>query len=353
MGVISGFVNSAQNQLNNVAASAFGEVVSELSTTFATAATLAVVLMGVNILLQYRPMSSGAILVNLIKLIAIITIGLQWSEFNKIAMAVQGTIDSIAGTLLGNYGGQTVSSYGGLAGAMDSFLSAYKTQVNQMLAPMGWMTGAVMGALVTFSMGLLCAAVAIVLIFANIIVTIFIGVAPIFIALSMFEATKDYFYKWLHSCIHYMLYPLVIAVLLGSVLRLVIGYSDTLDASVSRSISDFIPFLTCLIILLISVIFIPTIVSALSGVIAAASPIAATFALATLGKSLLKENPIAKNSCGDTGQAPGGPTGNTPPNNTRPPDHGLALRMHERAERLAKKQRENAERQKKSFPATP
>ena len=106
-----------------------------------------------------------------------------------------------------------------------------------------------MSVIITFSLGSIAALAALLLIFGQVMVTIYLGIAPIFIALRMFEATKDYFNRWLQGAVSYMLYPLVTAVMLGGLIRIVMGYMETLNSSLTESVSDFTPFIACLIIM--------------------------------------------------------------------------------------------------------
>lgn len=277
MGMIEGFVSRSQGELDSVAQSSFGAVLEGMGTLAATMATLAVVMLGVNMVLQYRPMSAGQIVVTFIKLIAIGSIGLVWGQFNLIASAIEGGVDSIAANLLGQFGGSKVPS-NNLAAAMDAFISDFSDKANKVMEPMGWMGGAIMSVMITFSLGSIAALAALLLIFGQVMVTIYLGIAPIFIALSMFEVTKDYFNRWLQGAVSYTLYPLVTAVMLGGLIRIVMGYMETLNSSLTESVSDFIPFIACLIIMAVCTLCIPMIVSSLSGMIMAVTPTQAAIA---------------------------------------------------------------------------
>ena len=172
-------------------------------------------------------------------------------------------------------------------------------------------------------------------------VTIYIGIAPIFIATSMFQSTSEYFRKWLQGTIHYMLYPLVIAVLLSSMIRILNGFILTLNTSVSQSIADVIPFYACLFIMVISIIFIPLIVSSLSGMIGGASPFSAAAAALTLGKSVMLQNRTLNNTLGrldkNMRNMPGGGGNGAPKQGYMTPDYSKAIKMFNRAQRLEKK----------------
>lgn len=300
MGVVEEFVARAQGQLDGVAQSSFGAVLNGMGNLAAVMATLAVVMLGVNMVLQYRSMSAGQVAVTFIKLIAIGSIGLVWGQFNLISSAIEGGINSVAAHLLGQFGGSDVPS-GNLPAAMDSFISHFADKANQVMQPMGWMAGALMSVVVFLSMGSLAAVASLLLIFGKVMVTVYIGIAPVFIVLSMFEVTKDYFNRWLQGAVSYMLYPLVTAVMLGGLIRIVMGYMDTLSSSTTDSISDFIPFIACMVIMIVCTLCIPMIVSSLSGMIMAVTPTQA--ALAASGAGGLASAAAKKTVTSAAGQA--------------------------------------------------
>ena len=273
MGLISGLVDSADGMLDSVASSTFGTIVTAAGTTIAAMATLAIVLTGINIIVQYRPFHPGQVLVILIKLVAITAIGLKWGEFYKIASAVESAMNGIGSTILGSFsggGGGDVSNT--LAESVDRFISDFSNTANTALEPLSWMAGALMSVLVTILLALIGCAVGLALIFSKVMITVYLSLAPIFIALWMFDATKDYFHRWLQSTVTYMLYPVVIATVLGGVVRLVKNYIDDLSASPTGTIAEFIPFIAALLVMIVVVAFIPFIVNSLSGTIAAPGP---------------------------------------------------------------------------------
>lgn len=295
MGLAAGFVESATGQLDAVAQSGFTAVANAINSTAAAAATLALIVIGLNIIVQYRPMPLGAILWTMAKLTLLVAVGLQWSGFSPIATAVQGGMDTLAGALLGQFGGDVTGSASGadaggvtLAEAIDKFISEFATKANSSMEGMSWFAGSVMAAIITMLMAIVGGAAALIIVFAQVIISVYLAVAPIFIACWIFEATKDYFTRWLQATLSYMLYPVVVAAVLGGMIRIISGYIDTLGtAPVSSSISDFIPFLACMLIMAASVLFIPTIVNSLSGMITSVSPFAAAVGGAAMGAAAM------------------------------------------------------------------
>ena len=274
MGLISHMVDNANGMLDDVAASTFTTIVTAAGATIAAMATLAIVLVGINIVVQYRPFHPGQVLVILIKLVAITAIGLKWGEFYKIASAVESAMNAIGTSVLGGFsgGGGGGSVETSLAQSVDDFIDKFSITANTALEPLSWMAGALMSVLVTILLALIGCAIGLALIFAKVMITVYLSLAPLFIAMWMFDATKDYFHRWLQSIVTYMLYPVVIATVLGGVVRFVSNYVEDLSVSPTGTIAEFIPFIAALLVMIVVVAFIPFIVNSLSGTIAAPGP---------------------------------------------------------------------------------
>lgn len=305
MGIVSDWVDVAQGQLDGVAASMFGEVVSAAGTTISAMATLAIVFLGINLVMQYRPMSAGYVLATVIKLVVIVWIGLKWGQFNAIASAITSAMNSLGAVMLSGVG-----AGGTLAGAIDTLLSKIATAANAALEPLNWMTGAVLSVVIAVGLGLIGAIIALALIFASVVLTFYLGIAPIFIALSMFETTKDFFSRWMQGAISYALVPVVLGGVLGGMVRIVQSYMNTLSSGdAGASIAGFIPFLSILGIMFFIIIMIPQIVSGLTGMMQFSGPLApvirtmATLAAANRGLTM------AMNKFGGSG----GGNGSNPP----------------------------------------
>lgn len=268
MGMITSWVSTAQDQLDGVAAGIFGNIVSSSGTLIAAMATLALVLLGVNLVAQIRPMSASQALWVAVKLLLIGGIGLNWGEFSKIYEVITKATEAIGGAMLSEY-----SADQSLSVAADALLQGISDAANAALEPLGWTAGAFMSVVMTVGLGALGAGISMALIFASVMLTVYISIAPIFIAMSMFEATKDFFNRWLQGACTYALYPIVVAGVLGGIVRVVNGYMATLSTGdAAASVAGFIPFISILVMMIAIVILIPSIVSTISGTIQVHGP---------------------------------------------------------------------------------
>ena len=289
--LVSGLVDAARTLLDGTAESTFTAIVTSTGALTAAMATLALVLLGVNIIVQYRPFHPGQVLVIAIKLVAIAWIGLRWGQFSAISGTVELAMDRIGSAVLTNFDG---SAPGGgaiettLAGAIDDFISKTTDASAVALDRLGNFAAALMSVFVMVLLSIIGGMVGLALIFAKVMVTVYLSLAPIFIALWIFDATKDYFHRWLQSTVTYMLYPLVIATVLGGIVRFISNYLDIIANNPDDStIMGFIPFITALLIMVVVVAFIPYIVNSLAGTLSAPGPGAAALVARQMGRNTL------------------------------------------------------------------
>jgi hypothetical protein len=225
MGVVTWMVETTEGYLDGAAETTFGNVASQLGGIIAVGSTLAVIGLLVNMALQVRSVDGRTAFWFAVKLLLITLFALNWVQFNSIASAITNGLDQLAGGMVAGLGGGGAgSAY--FAAAFDDLIEEFGNYLNAAGDNMHWMAGAIIGAIGAFLLGVIGALCGLVLIFAKIMLAVMIGIAPIMIALSLFDVTKDYFLRWLSSTVSYALYPLVIA----GVFSTVVGMSQSLLA---------------------------------------------------------------------------------------------------------------------------
>jgi|TARA_R110000744_G_scaffold302108_7_gene411125 type IV secretion system protein VirB6 len=310
MPIVSELVEIGQQQLSDAAQSQFGLTAAAIGDTLQVAASLAIILVFINALLQIRPQPVGDLLILVVKLLLIFQFATVWSQFNAIASAVINGMDSIAGAMLSGSSNPNM----GLAASFDDMLDRLATSANTTMDNLSYMSRAVMSGIFFILHSLTAAVAGLILIFALVMITIHLGLAPIFIGLSVFKATSDFFFQWLRSTLSYVLYPIVIAAVLGSMIRLTQGVVDNLDPTNIESIAGLVPFLTILFMMIFTIVLIPMIVSGLSGMVAAVGPLAAAAVTAGVYRNLSGSmaGPAAL-SRSFRGAGSGGNAGSSPP----------------------------------------
>jgi type IV secretion system protein VirB6 len=127
----------------------------------------------------------------LIKLTLIGLFAFNWANFNAVANAVIGGLDYVAGALISSVGGGGAgATY--FAAEFDDLITEFSQYLNAIGNNLNWMTGAILGGIGLVLLSLLGFMTGIVLIFAKMMLTLMLGLAPIMIALSLFDATKDF-----------------------------------------------------------------------------------------------------------------------------------------------------------------
>ena len=265
MGIVSWMVNTTDQFLDDAAQSQFGAVASNIGAILTVASTLVLIAVFINMAFQYRSMDGRTAFWLAIKLILISIFSLNWAQFNVIANGIIGGLDFIAGALV-------ASVSGGGAGAthfateFDLMIDNFSQYLNAVGSNLNWMAGAMIGALGAFFLGVVGALCGLVLIFAKIMLTFMLGTAPVMIGLSMFEATKDYFHRWLSSTLSYAMYPLVIAGVFSTVVGMAQSLFTTLgDPNSATSIGALIPFFMMMFLAVGLIVSVPLMVKSLSG----------------------------------------------------------------------------------------
>ncbi len=271
MGIVSWMVDTTDEFLDDAAQSQFGAVASNIGTILAVGSTLVLVVVLINMALQYRSMDGRTAFGLALKLVLISVFAMNWAQFNTVADAIIGGLDFIAGALVTSVGGGGAGA-SHFATEFDRMIDNFSQYLNAVGSNLNWMAGAMMGALGAFFLGVVGALCGLVLIFAKIMLTFMLGIAPVMIGLSLFEATKDYFHRWLSSTVSYALYPLVIAGVFSTIVGMAQSLFATLgDPSSATSIGALIPFFMMMFLAAGLIIAVPLMVKSLSGNFSVAS----------------------------------------------------------------------------------
>ena len=265
MGVVTWMVDTTDNFLDDAGQTTFGTVASQLGSVIAVGATLAVIGVFINMMFQYKSMDGRTAFWFALKLMLISIFSLNWIQFNAVASAIIDGLDQLAGGMVAGLGGGGAGA-GYFASAFDDLIEEFGNYLNAAGDNMHWMAGAMIGAIGAFLLGVIGALCGLVLIFAKIMLAFMIGIAPIMIALSLFDVSKDYFHRWLSSTASYALYPLVIA----GVFSTLVGMSRSLmselgDPSGASNIGALVPFFMMMFLAGGMIIATPLIVRSISG----------------------------------------------------------------------------------------
>ena len=192
----------------------------------------------------------------------------NWTQFWAVADAIQKAIEAAAGGILaatGNgFAGPTIT--GGFASAIDTLMSEFTNAATSTASEMGgWFATAIISGICLLLIAIVSAGSALLILFPKVVITILLGLAPIMIALTLFEITKDFFERWLAACVSWSLYPLFIAAIFSIMLSMGNDMVAKIGTDGYDSIGAFIPFIVLMVLILICMALLPTLVSSVSG----------------------------------------------------------------------------------------
>ncbi|MCR8493689.1 type IV secretion system protein [Brucella anthropi] len=330
---VGAFVSSADGLINSVGQSGFMAVLNAVRTAAVSASVIAIIALAFNQFLQLQAISLGRFLGLMVKLMAIAIIGMRWSNFDAAASAIQSGMDSVAANLLTMTAPTKAHS---IAGAIDSLINTLAEKGNEVGQRAGWFAGAIMSNLITWQLSLLGCLGALIIIYSKVMFAVFVCIAPLFIACFIFDATKDYFYRWVQGAVTYTLYPVITAGVLGMTYNVIYTYLSKIGSQPIETIAGFIPFIAVSTMMIVIIFFIPIIVSGLSGMIQNVSP-------AHLAGAAANIYTVAKQQAPGTTKSPPPPTPNQPatpaPTTSSPAAsqggfQGAPARMQARASRV-------------------
>ncbi|WP_406870958.1 type IV secretion system protein [Thioclava sp. 'Guangxiensis'] len=266
MGIVTFIVEAADKGLDTVATSQFAAVAEISGTIIMGAATVAIIALFINMAWQIRPMDGREMLVLLFKISLIKAFALNWANFNFVSQHIIDGLDELAGNLIGSATGEDAVGSSYFAARFDLQMDRLAEYGNEAASHMSRVSKALMGVFFMALIAVVGGLAGAVLVLAKMMITLLIGLAPVMILCSMFDATKDYFHRWLSSLASFALYPVVIAGVFSMVFGLTtllvsdLGSVDTADKA-----GKMVPFLGVVILSLVMIVAIPVIVPMISG----------------------------------------------------------------------------------------
>jgi type IV secretion system protein VirB6 len=155
MSVVTFFVETADNFLEEAAETQFGSVAATVGTILVLAMTVVVLMVLINAVFQYKSMDGRQAFWLAVKLTLVGVFATNWAQFNSFSTAILSGIDSIAGSLVASVGGGTPGPSGTFAEEFDGIIEQFGLYMNAIGSEMHWMTGALMGAIGTVILSIL------------------------------------------------------------------------------------------------------------------------------------------------------------------------------------------------------
>ncbi len=312
MGIVSWIVGSVEGYLATAGETAFGALLGSVGTIGMAMATLAVVFVALNAMLQVKSIDLRTAVMLGVKLALVGIFARNWAEFNSVTNAIVSGSEHLAGVIVGAAGGLGDGSAGHFAQQFDAIISDLIDTANSIGNAMNWVGGAFFTTIAFILLAAMGAAAGLMIVFAKLMITFYVSIAPIMITMSLLNATKDYFQNWLTGIISYAFYPIVIA----AVFSIIISMSDQMASNVNSgdlaTLGQAIPFFAMIIMAFFAIFLIPVIMRQITGNIqltsAMSGPMAAlgTLSAARMAGLMGRPGPVQPAGPG-TGGATRGP----------------------------------------------
>ena len=265
MGIVSWIVGSVEGYLATAGETAFGALLGAVGIIGMAMATLAVVFVALNAMLQVKSIDLRTAVMLGVKLALVGIFARNWAEFNSVTNAIVGGSEHLAGVIVGAAGGAGDGSASNFAEQFDRIIANLIDTANNIGSAMNWVGGAFFTTVAFIILAAMGAAAGLMIVFAKLMITFYVSIAPIMITMSLLNATKDYFQNWLTGIISYAFYPIVIA----AVFSVIISMSDQMASNVNSgdlaTLGQAIPFFAMIIMAFFAIFLIPVIMRQITG----------------------------------------------------------------------------------------
>lgn len=269
MGVISDILTVVDDAVAGVAQEGFIELASSVGSVISAGSALLIVLLGINSVLQIRPMTFGSFVAFGVKIALVGIFAQTWANFQVIYDIITLVPDGIGASIIGLTG---VDSTGGLYSALDSMVSQVTEYGDTIGDSAGWVFGAFLGVVVWVIAAAFAAIAAGIIAYAKILLALMVVFAPIAILSSLFKPTMPLFEAWSRSIIGYAFMPIAAAGAAGIVIAVAGEIAGrTPDPDGVDTLNLIFPFIVVLFLAAGIMLAVPAIAMGLSGAIGIAS----------------------------------------------------------------------------------
>lgn len=258
---IADTLNLIDGLVADYAETVFNNFGGPLTTTIQLAGILSLALLAANAVLQITPLRLSDFARWGVRYVVILSVATTWSQFLPIYDIITNIPASVGAALLGASGNVDLNM------ALDEMVTAVFDFSDRAAEESGFLSINLLSVLLGV-LGAIMACVAILVsAIAKVGLAMAVSLAPIFIASLLFKATSDLFSTWAKFTLGFALIPMVLAGVMGAVLR--IGQDMIIEVQGSNTLTQAAPF----IILTLAAIFlmsqVPTLVNGLAGSIVA------------------------------------------------------------------------------------
>ena len=269
MGIIRDILDQVDVAVNTVAQDGFISSAASVGNVISAGATLLLVVLGINAVMQLRPLPFGVGFAFGMKVALVGVFAQSWDNFSVIYDIVTDVPENIGAAILDL---TATGDEAGIYESLDSMVARITAYGDTIGDRAGWVFGAVLGAIFFVLSAVFAAVTAGIIAFARIVFALMIVIAPFMIVTSLFKPTQSLFEAWTRATIGYALMPVAAAGAAGIIVAIAEAIGDaSADPGDVETVSLILPFLVILILSAGIMASVPYIASNLTGVVGIAS----------------------------------------------------------------------------------
>lgn len=259
MGFIEFFYTQLVNYFQSVQETQFGAVAASLATTGQLLATLVVIFVLLAAVSGRSGLSAGDVIKLVITVVFVALFMRNWTEFNSLVAALTSFFDGLRDSF---FAGVVAGGEAGFLRALDDTMKDALAAATTAAGALD-IVGAVQNGIVLLFFSMLSAFCLLAMVFSYAMLTIGICFAPVAIMCVLSEKTKNYFEKWMDFMVAALLFPVVIAAILGTTIAMM-QQAFSLNAG-DPTIGIFFPVMAAVLTSIIMIAMSPFVVLSLTG----------------------------------------------------------------------------------------
>lgn len=262
MGFIERTYTNVMGFLDGVAETQFAAVAAQIGTSGQILAAIVTIFLLINMGTQTYRIDAGPALAFIAKIVLIAAFMTSWTHFNSIFRALESMFSGVSASMLQSAtDNPSVTSF---AAALDGMIDKLASFANVTAGTMNILGSVINGIMLVF-MALFGAIGLIMLVIAKVVLTLLLSIAPFAIFATLAQATKSYFETWLTALVTFLMFPVILAGVLATVLAMGNQTIDHLEAGSITNLGAVTPILMVIIIGIILFIAAPLVVTMLTG----------------------------------------------------------------------------------------
>jgi type IV secretion system protein VirB6 len=262
MGFIESIFSQIETFLTNVGASQFAAVAEAFGNTGSLVATLAVLLIIINMGVQAVPVDRVEALTLLFRITLVGLFMQSWPQFNNVMSALQNMFGGMEAAMLGAaFENSNITSFAKALDDLGKNMAAFANQTSGGLNIMG----AVINGIMMLFIALFSAICALGMIVSRLGLAVLIALAPLAILTTLLRVTGDYFSQWLSAVVTMLLFPVVLAGVFASVIAMGNATIAGLDSESTTTLGQVIPVLSVIVMGIVMVLIVPFLVGLITG----------------------------------------------------------------------------------------